>query len=66
MVEVVPNTGFRVTQLSGTELDELVELRLLIEPPVMAEVAKACEGEQAAAVEVPRPLAQDEHSDIYW
>lgn len=58
MVEVVPNTGFRVTQLTDGELDELVELRLLIEPPIMGAVAEVCTGEIAVQVEALRPLAR--------
>ncbi|RMI37234.1 GntR family transcriptional regulator [Streptomyces triticirhizae] len=32
MVDSVPNKGFRVTEISPTDLDHIVELRLLIEP----------------------------------
>lgn len=39
MVEVVRNKGFRVLQLSGAELDELVEVRLLLEVPTMGQIA---------------------------
>lgn len=41
MVEVVRNKGFRVRELSETELDELVEMRLLLEVPTMGRVATA-------------------------
>jgi DNA-binding GntR family transcriptional regulator len=39
LVEAVPNKGFRVVALSDTELDELTELRLLIEVPSVGRVA---------------------------
>ncbi|QSB05161.1 GntR family transcriptional regulator [Natronoglycomyces albus] len=39
LIEVVRNKGFRVTKLSSEELDELAEIRRLIEPPIMAAVA---------------------------
>ncbi len=39
MVEVVPNTGFRITAVSHDELDQLAEIRLLLEVPVMGEIA---------------------------
>lgn len=57
LVEAVRNKGFRVTELSDRELDEMAELRMLLEPPVMGMVAEACEGEVARAVEALRPLA---------
>ena len=39
LVETVKNKGFRVTSMSDRELDEITEIRLLLEPPVMADVA---------------------------
>lgn len=59
MVEVVRNTGFRVTELTNDELDELAELRMLIEVPIMGAVAERCTGEIAQQVEELRPLAQE-------
>lgn len=41
LVETVKNKGFRVTSMSDRELDEITQIRLLIEPPVMADVAGA-------------------------
>ncbi|WP_427134192.1 GntR family transcriptional regulator [Pseudarthrobacter sp. S9] len=41
LVETVKNKGFRVTSMSDRELDEITEIRLLIEPPVVAAVAGA-------------------------
>jgi DNA-binding GntR family transcriptional regulator len=39
LVETVKNKGFRVTSMSDRELDEITEIRLLLEPPVMTDVA---------------------------
>lgn len=39
LVEAVPNKGFRVVELSENELDELTELRLLVEVPSVGRVA---------------------------
>lgn len=39
LVEVVPNKGYRVTEVSEKDLDDVTELRLLIEPPVVRDVA---------------------------
>jgi len=39
LVEAVRNKGFRVTELSGRDLDELTELRMLIEVPTTARLA---------------------------
>lgn len=39
LVEAVPNKGFRVVELSDAELDELTELRLLVEVPSVGRVA---------------------------
>jgi len=57
LVEVVRNTGFRVTEPTDTDLDNIVELRLLIEVPIMGAVAAACEGELARSVAELGPLA---------
>lgn len=35
LVETVKNKGFRVTSMSDRELDEITEIRLLLEPPVV-------------------------------
>ena len=40
LVETVRNKGFRVVELSAAELDELTELRLLIEVPSVANLAR--------------------------
>ena len=38
LVEIVPNKGFRVTAIDEADLDQITELRLLIEPPVVRKV----------------------------
>ena len=55
MVEVVRNRGFRVTELTDVELDEITKLRLLIEVPTMGEIAVSC---TAQDVETVRPIAK--------
>ncbi|MEV7086554.1 GntR family transcriptional regulator [Streptomyces sp. NPDC093085] len=59
MVEVVRNTGFRVTELSDRELDELAEIRTFIEVPAMGLVAEKCSGAVAARVEELRETARE-------
>ncbi len=39
LVETVKNKGFRVTRMSDRELDEIAAIRLLLEPPVVADIA---------------------------
>ena len=39
LVTTVPNKGFRVTTPDEADLDEITELRMLIEPPLAAQVA---------------------------
>lgn len=38
LVTTVPNKGFRVTTMDEADLDEITELRMLIEPPLAARV----------------------------
>ena len=38
LVTTVPNKGFRVTTMDESDLDEITELRMLIEPPLAAQV----------------------------
>ncbi|WP_219419858.1 GntR family transcriptional regulator [Pseudonocardia nigra] len=38
LVTIVPNKGFRVTQIEDSDLDEITQLRLLIEPPIVRDV----------------------------
>lgn len=55
LVEVVPNKGFRVRELSDRELDEITELRVLLEVPTTASLAGALGEEELDAL---RPMAQ--------
>lgn len=55
LVEAVRNKGFRVTELSDRDLDELTEIRRLIEVPTVAQLADAG---RAPSFETLRPLAQ--------
>lgn len=57
MVEVLPNKGFRVRRLTDAELDELVEMRLLLEVPVMGRVAAAYAEDQRSKMDELRELA---------
>ncbi|WP_307813208.1 GntR family transcriptional regulator [Streptomyces sp. N35] len=54
-VEVVPNRGFRVAERSARELAELIEIRSLLEVPVMLRLARTVPARQWAAL---RPLAE--------
>ena len=55
LVEVVPNKGFRVVRLSAAELDELTEIRMLLEVPTVRRLAEV--GVPAADLDALRPLA---------
>lgn len=55
MVEPVRNKGFRVTELSDTQLDEYSEIRALIEAPAVRKVAETVD---AQTIERLRPLAE--------
>lgn len=44
MVEVIRNRGFRVPVLTDHDLDELFQLRTMLEVPAMREVAEALRG----------------------
>lgn len=39
LVETVKNKGFRVTRITEQELDEIIQIRLLLEPPIVGKVA---------------------------
>ncbi len=54
-VEPVRNRGFRVTELSDQELDDITQLRALIEVPTVAQIASFAD---PAALEALRPYAQ--------
>jgi DNA-binding GntR family transcriptional regulator len=49
-VETVPNKGFRVTELSESELDELTEIRRLIEVPTTVAVIDKATAEDLASL----------------
>ncbi len=55
LVESVRNKGFRVTSVSARDLDELSELRALIEVPTVARITAA--GVDPSVLEPLRPLA---------
>jgi DNA-binding GntR family transcriptional regulator len=55
LVESVRNKGFRVTEVTDQQLDEITELRALIEVPTVARLAETIEPAQVAKL---RPLAE--------
>ncbi|WP_433281913.1 GntR family transcriptional regulator [Pseudonocardia xinjiangensis] len=55
LIDVVRNKGFRVTEPSQKDLDDLSELRALIEVPTVRRIAEA--GAAPAVLEELRPLA---------
>jgi len=57
LVDTVRNKGFRVTELSEKDLDELSELRALIEVPTVRRIAEA--GVPEAVLAELRPLATE-------
>ncbi|MGD0555848.1 MAG: GntR family transcriptional regulator [Streptosporangiaceae bacterium] len=50
MVEVARNKGFRVIELTDTDLDQITYLRRLIEVPAVAEIAAGLRHTEAAAL----------------
>lgn len=54
-VEVIHNRGFRIAERSRRELEELGEVRALLEVPVVMQLARTVPGEHWAAL---RPLAR--------
>lgn len=56
MVEALPNKGYRVTEVSEAELDDITEVRLLLEPAMTARAVP-----QVPAADLPRlRVAADE------
>lgn len=56
LVEAVRNKGFRVTELSERDLDELTEIRKLLEVPTVARLADASRAEEFERL---RPVAEE-------
>lgn len=56
LVEPVRNKGFRVTEVSGRDLDQYSELRALIEVPTVGAVTRSASREQVEAL---RPVAEE-------
>lgn len=56
LVEPVRNKGFRVTEVTDCQLDDITELRSLIEVPTVARLAGVIERDQ---IEDLRPLAEE-------
>ncbi|WP_125614030.1 GntR family transcriptional regulator [Specibacter cremeus] len=56
LVVSLPNKGFRVTEVSDEDLDEITALRLLIEPPTVREVTGRIDDDGLARLRV---MAQD-------
>jgi DNA-binding GntR family transcriptional regulator len=67
LVEAVPNKGYRIIELTQEDLDEILQVRLMLEVPAVAEVARL----GTAAEQMPRfrALADDierhaDHGDV--
>jgi DNA-binding GntR family transcriptional regulator len=56
LVDSVRNKGFRVTELADKDLDDITQLRALIEVPTVARLAAVI---QPGDIEALRPLAQE-------
>ena len=56
LVEMVPNKGFRVTAIGEADLDQMTEIRLLIEPPAVRQVTPIIPGADVAEL---RALAEN-------
>ncbi|MFJ2814902.1 GntR family transcriptional regulator [Streptomyces sp. NPDC087294] len=56
LVDTVPNKGFRVTEVSGKQLDEYTHVRALIEIPTTVALARTA---PPASLEALRPAAQE-------
>ena len=55
LVEPLRNKGFRITEVSERDLDDITEVRLLLEPPAVGEAARRATAEDVAALQ---PLAE--------
>jgi DNA-binding GntR family transcriptional regulator len=59
LVEAVRNRGFRILEVSDRDLDEIVELRLMLEVPPLERIVAEASDEQLAALEpVLAPIAR--------
>jgi DNA-binding GntR family transcriptional regulator len=56
LVESVRNKGFRITEMTDQQLDEITELRALIEVPTVARLAETIDPAEVAEL---RPLAEE-------
>jgi len=56
MVTIVPNKGFRVTEVDDASLDQVTQIRQLVEPPVVGRVTPLVPEEDLPAL---RRMAQD-------
>lgn len=66
LVTSLPNKGFRVTEVSDADLDDITQLRLLIEPPTVRAVVPLIPAEDLLEL---RRMAQDivdgaDHGDL--
>lgn len=59
LVEPVRNKGFRVTELSDGDLDEITQIRMLLEVPTVGEIAARCDDEMKPKVEALRAGARE-------
>lgn len=64
LVTVVRNKGFRVTELSEHDLDEITEVRALVEVPTVGRVAAAPEGAERLRPLAEAVVAAAERSDV--
>lgn len=69
LIETIKNKGFRITAMSDKELDDLAEIRLLIEPPsmhsVVGRISNAKFGELRGLADLCLRAAEDEDLDAY-
>jgi DNA-binding GntR family transcriptional regulator len=59
LVEAVRNKGFRVTEMSEKDLDDIAQIRSLIEVPTVGEVARRCDAGMFPKVRELLPLARE-------
>lgn len=58
LIDAVRNKGFRVTELSDAELDDITAIRILLEVPTVADIAASADPAVPAQVEQLRPVAR--------